>query len=70
VKRILLVLTAAFVMVAMVVAMAMPAFADTYKVPICHKPGTPAEKTLYVPYQALSGHLGHGDYKGPCKKKY
>jgi hypothetical protein len=31
------------------------------KVPICHKPGTPAEKTLYLPESALRGHLGHGD---------
>jgi prepilin-type N-terminal cleavage/methylation domain-containing protein len=36
-------------------------------VTICHKPGTPAEKTLTVPKSALGGHLGHGDYEGPCK---
>ena len=40
------------------------------KVTICHKPGTPAEKTMSVPEPAVKGHLGHGDYKGPCKKKY
>ena len=36
------------------------------KVTICHKPGTPAEKTLEVPPQAVPGHLGHGDTLGPC----
>src|SRR4051812_2899491 len=38
------------------------------KVTICHKPDTPAEKTMDVPTSALGGHLGHGDYKGPCCK--
>lgn len=36
------------------------------KVTICHKPGTPAQKTLVIPIQALAGHLGHGDTIGPC----
>jgi hypothetical protein len=36
------------------------------KVIICHKPGTPAQKTLSVPESALAGHLGHGDTLGPC----
>jgi len=36
-------------------------------VEICHKPGTPAEKTLVVPYHALAGHLGHGDTIGACE---
>ena len=31
------------------------------KVAIRHKPGKKAEKTLVVPYQALAGHLRHGD---------
>jgi hypothetical protein len=35
-------------------------------VTICHKPGTPAEKTMTLPAPALSGHLGHGDTLGPC----
>ncbi len=35
-------------------------------VTICHKPGTPAEKTMTVPRAALNGHLGHGDTRGPC----
>jgi hypothetical protein len=38
------------------------------KVTICHKPGTPAEKTKRVPITAVPGHLGHGDYLGPCRK--
>lgn len=37
------------------------------KVAICHKPGTPAEKTLSVPAPALGGHIGHGDTLGPCE---
>ncbi len=36
------------------------------KMTICHKPGTPAEKTMQIPPSALGGHLGHGDYVGPC----
>lgn len=36
------------------------------KVAICHKPGTPAQQTVEVPNAAVAGHLGHGDYLGPC----
>ena len=36
------------------------------KVFICHKPGTPAEKTLKVPPSAVAGHTGHGDLIGKC----
>ena len=35
-------------------------------VTICHKPGTPAEKTMVVNESGLSGHLGHGDTIGAC----
>ncbi|MFZ0548460.1 MAG: hypothetical protein WAM60_23630 [Candidatus Promineifilaceae bacterium] len=35
-------------------------------VTICHKPGTPAQKTMTLPEAALGGHLGHGDTIGPC----
>lgn len=38
----------------------------TITVTICHKPGTPAEKTLELPQAALKGHLGHGDQLGAC----
>ena len=34
------------------------------RVAVCHKPGTPAQKVLHVPWTALPGHLGHGDYVG------
>jgi hypothetical protein len=37
------------------------------KVTICHKPGTPAEKTMDLPPQAVAGHIGHGDTMGPCE---
>ena len=40
--------------------------ADPDDVTICHKPGTPAEKTMTVESSALSGHLGHGDTLGSC----
>ena len=36
------------------------------KVEVCHKPGTPAEKTLWLPESAVPGHLGHGDVLGAC----
>jgi hypothetical protein len=35
-------------------------------VDVCHKPGSPAEKTLTVDEKAVPGHLGHGDYLGAC----
>jgi hypothetical protein len=37
---------------------------------ICHKPGTPAEKTMSIPAPAVPGHLGHGDYLGVCENDY
>jgi len=45
-----------------------PAFAQYGHVPVtvCHKPGTPAEKSLTVDEKAVPGHLGHGDYLGAC----
>ena len=53
-------------MLALVLAAAIPAFAQPDKVTICHKPGTPAEKTLRVPPRAVQAHLDHGDTLGPC----
>ena len=41
---------------------------DPDKVIICHKPGTPAEKTMLIPETALEGHLQHGDYLGSCEE--
>ncbi len=36
-------------------------------VTICHKFGTPAEKTLTLPYPGAMGHIqGHGDFIGGC----
>src|SRR5918998_2855002 len=43
------------------------ALAHQQKVTICHKPGTPAEKTMEVPKSAVDGHLRHGDHRGPCE---
>src|SRR5215216_909215 len=42
------------------------ALAQPKKVAICHKPGTPEEKTMEVPKSAVASHLGHGDRLGPC----
>src|SRR3990172_2242121 len=40
---------------------------DTTRIVICHKLGTPAEKTLEVPQVAYDqGHSKHGDTLGPC----
>ena len=38
---------------------------------VCHKPGTPAEQSKYLPIEAhgnkdVNGHLGHGDTEGKC----
>jgi hypothetical protein len=33
---------------------------------LCHKPGSPAQKTLALPSPAASAHYGHGDIPGPC----
>jgi hypothetical protein len=35
-------------------------------VTICHKPGTPAQKTMKVPASAVKGHRKHGDTLGAC----
>jgi hypothetical protein len=40
---------------------------DQASVTICHKTGTPAQKTLVIPQQSLAGHLDHGDTIGPCQ---
>jgi hypothetical protein len=32
------------------------------KVAVCHK----NKKTMYIDSAAVKGHLGHGDYLGPC----
>ena len=40
--------------------------ADQDRITICHKPGTPAEKTLTVAAPATGAHLNHGDQLGPC----
>jgi hypothetical protein len=33
------------------------------RVLVCHK----GKKTMELPASALGGHLGHGDYRGPCR---
>lgn len=36
------------------------------QVPVCHRPGTPDEKTLTLPEPAVHAHIGHGDRLGAC----
>jgi hypothetical protein len=35
-------------------------------VTMCHKPGSPAQKTIQVPESAVAAHLNHGDSMGAC----
>jgi hypothetical protein len=42
------------------------ALAQQQKVTICHKPGTPDQKTIEVSNSALHGHQAHGDTLGAC----
>jgi hypothetical protein len=57
-----------FAAIVMLLVLVLPVLArnDSTPVTICHKPGTPAEQTLVVDDDAVPGHLGHGDYLGPC----
>jgi hypothetical protein len=36
------------------------------RVTVCHKPGTPAQKTMTLPQPAVEAHLRHGDTLGSC----
>lgn len=36
------------------------------RVTVCHKPGTPAQKTMTLPQPAVDAHMRHGDIPGPC----
>lgn len=48
-------------------AVGVTAAAQPPPVTICHKAGTPAQKTLTLPYPGAMGHInGHGDTMGPC----
>ena len=40
--------------------------AEAELVVICHRPGTPAQRTLFVASQATPAHMDHGDTPGPC----
>lgn len=59
-----------FMLVLLVLAVASQVFAQDYGW-VCHKPGTNAEKSMYLPVEAqgsndVNGHLGHGDSLGQC----
>jgi hypothetical protein len=36
------------------------------RVAVCHKAGTPAERTLMLPQPAVEAHVRHGDALEPC----
>ncbi len=42
---------------------------DDGLIKICHKPGSPADKTMTIPLAALPAHLGHGDFIGSCDEE-
>jgi hypothetical protein len=57
--------------VAVTAVLSPPTFAATpsaseESVTLCHKPGTPAQKTLVLPSSAAKGHMKHGDTAGVC----
>lgn len=54
-----------------IAAMVVPAHAAglSNSVTICHKPGSPAEKTLNLPQSAIQGHLNHGDQLNACEER-
>lgn len=57
--------------VAVTTVLSPPAFAGDPPaskgvVTLCHKPGTPAQKTLVLPSSAAKGHMEHGDTAGVC----
>lgn len=64
------------VMGAIALIVSMPALANhppgpPDKVTICHKPGTPAQKTLTLPHRAAEKHIArHGDTLGPCLNEF
>lgn len=57
----------ALLVFALALLAAQAAAAAQPKFAVCHKYGTPAQKTLYLPYQAVLGHIqGHGDFACAC----
>lgn len=68
-KKLLLVLVvgAAVVGVGAIPVVATQDNAPPEQVVICHKPGTPAEKTMTLPQPGAENHIrSHGDTMGPC----
>ena len=67
-KRILVVVIALIVSIGatQIIAGGTTGATDPPSVPVCHKAGTPAAKTLWVPASAVAGHLGHLDTEGVC----
>jgi hypothetical protein len=60
------ILTLALVLaIVLIMVASVPVWASD-KYTVCHKPGTPAEHTLFIPISAVPAHFAHGDYSGPC----
>jgi uncharacterized membrane protein len=41
--------------------------ADISRVKLCHKPGTPAQRTLGISWDSIDEHLAHGDFLATCE---
>lgn len=57
----------AFVLSIIVITTPMRVTGEPDLVTICHKPGTPAQKTLTLPRSAIQAHLDHGDRLNACE---
>lgn len=60
-------LGAVLALIALLPALANAQGGPPEKVTICHKPGTPEQKTMTLPTPAANAHQGHGDTLGPCE---
>jgi len=69
IKRVLVVAAAMIIaMVASVSAFAGDHGGGHTPVTVCHKPGTPAQKSLTFDDDGYKAHIAHGDTLGPCQE--
>jgi hypothetical protein len=58
------------ILVASFLSMPGAAFAQWWNyIPICHKPGTPAEQYMTMNWRAVPAHINHGDIQGQCPER-